>query len=180
MAGNVAAIFRLGQYGISRARRTYPHINDGKSYFFDYDRTHSFKAVINHQIHPALSYSGSLRILSGVPKTLERSIKSYFYYDPLSNELSTYPTYVADRKNNIRLPIYVRLDIGIKKRIRRGFGAELAQFLGANESYLNVSLGNLLLFHRNVWFYIPTGEEKYLSIGTNYFPEISMGYSIKF
>jgi len=167
-------------YGLSRAERSYPHIMNGKRYLFDYDRTHSFKAVINHQIHPALSYSGTLRILSGVPKTLERSIKSYYYYDPFLNEIATYPTYRSDMKNNARFPLYIRLDLGLKKKIRSGFGAELAEFLGADEAFLNVRFGNLLFFLRNVWFYIPMGEGDYYGLGSNYIPEFSMGYTIKF
>jgi len=167
-------------YGYSRAERSYPHIMDGKTYMFDYDRPHSFKAVINHQIHPHLSYSGTLRIMSGVPRTLERAMKSYYYYDPATGETAIQPSYVSDIKNNVRLPVYIRLDLGLKKKIRKGFAAELAEFLGASESYLNVTLGNVLFLHRNVWFYIPMGKKKYYGVGNNYFPEFGMGYTIKF
>lgn len=167
-------------YGLSRSTRSYPHILNGKEFLFDYDRTHAFKAVLNHQVHPALSYSGTLQVMSGVPKTLERALMSYYFYDPLLNDYSYYPVYIADRKNNIRLPFIIQLDLGLKKRIRQGFGAELAEFLGAKESYLNVTFGNLWFLRRNVWFYIPLGEEKFYGIGTNYFPAISMGYTIKF
>ncbi len=167
-------------YGFSRSDRSYSHIMDGKTYLYDYDRPHSFKAVVNHQIHPALSYSGTLRILSGTPKTIERYIKSYQYYNPQTGELSFQPSYVTDSKNNARLPLYIRLDFGLQKKIRKGFAAELAEFLGADESYMNVTLGNLLFFRRNVLFYFPVGEEKYYGIGSNYLPEFSMGYTVKF
>jgi hypothetical protein len=168
-------------YGISKSTRSYPHIMNGKTFLFDYDRTHAFKAVISHQIHPALSYSGTLRILSGVPKTIERTTKSYFYYDPISGTYSTYPVGYNATKNNARLPLYVQLDLGIKKRIRKGFGAELAEFLGAEESYMNFSFNNLLFFlHRNVWFYLPIDEDKLYGVGTNYIPTFSAGYTIKF
>jgi len=167
-------------YGLSRATRNYPHIMNGETFLFDYDRTHSFKAVINHQIHPAISYSGALRILSGVPKTLEISEMTYFYYDPLHQEMATQGTFITDKKNNIRLPLFIRLDFGLKKRIRKGFAAELAKFLGAKDSYLNVTFGNILFLRRNVWLYLPMGEEKYYGIGSNYVPEFGAGYTIKF
>ncbi len=168
-------------YGVSRAKRRYPHIMNGKSILFDYDRTHSFKTVIHHQIHPALSYSGTLRIISGVPKTLENSTKSYFYYNPQNNGYAVYPTYVTERKNNVRLPLFIRLDLGLKKRIRKGLAAELAEFIGAKESYLNANFGNLLfLFHRNVWFYMPVSDNRLYGIGTNYLPDFSIGYTVKF
>ena len=167
-------------YGISRSTRSYPHIMDGESFLYDYDRTHAFKVVIHHQVHPSLSYSGTLRMLSGVPKTMETAIKSYYYYDPVTNAISSYPTYVSNRKNNVRFPMFIRLDLGLKKRIRKGFGAELARFFGADESYLNVAFSNLLFFHRNVMFYLHMGEDKPYGLGTNYFPMVNVGYTIKF
>ena len=168
-------------YGISKSTRSYPHLMEGKTYLYDYDRLHSFKAVINHQINPRLSYSATMRVMSGVPKTIETSQKSYFYYDPVTGNYASYPTYVTETKNNARMPMYVRLDLGVKKQIRHGFAAELAEFLGARESYVNISLSNLLfLFHRNVWFYFPVEDGKLYGFGTNYFPVFSTGYTIKF
>jgi len=167
-------------YGFCKSTRTYPHIMNGKTYLFDYDRTHTLKAMITHQVHSSLSYSGTLRILTGVPKSIETGVNSYYYYDPVTNNLASYPIYTTPSKNNARLPLYVRLDLGLKKRLRKGFGADLANFLGADESYLNLTFGNLLFFHRNVMFYLPVGEEKLYGLGTNYIPEFSMSYTIKF
>ncbi len=167
-------------YGISRSTRSYPHIMDGKTYLFDYDRTHAFKAMVTHQIHPALSYTGTLRVMSGVPKTLETTIKSYYYYDPLANRYTPSASFFSNKKNNVRMPVYIRLDLGVKKRIRRGFGAQLADFLGAKESYVNVNFGNLLFLYRNVSFYFPMEDNKLYGMGTNYMPEFSMGYTVKF
>jgi hypothetical protein len=167
-------------YGLGRSTRSYPHIMQGKEYLFDYDRTHTFKAMINHQVQSGLSYSGTLLILSGVPKSMEWANKFYYYYDPVDGTYSSYPVYAAPLKNNARLPLYIRLDLGLKKRIRKGFGAELAEFLNAKESYLNVTFGNLLFFYRNVWIYYPIPGEGLYGMGTNYFPEFSIGYTIKF
>jgi len=167
-------------YGFGRSTRTYPHIMNGESFLFDYDRTHAFKLMINHQIHPLVSYSATLRILSGVPKTIESMVKSYYYYNPISNEISSFPIYVTEKKNNARLPLFIRLDIGLKKRLTTGFGAQLARFLGADHSYLNLTFGNLLFFHRNVLFYFPVGKKRLYGFGTNYLPEVSMGYTVKF
>jgi len=171
-------------YGISKSTRSYPHIMDGKTFLFDYDRTHSFKAVGHYHVNPSLSFSGTLRIQSGVPKTLESGGKSYYYYNPQSGEYAFYPTYINDVKNNVRMPYFLRLDLGMKKRIRKGFGAELVNFLGANESYFNLTIGNVLFFlHRNVIWYFPIGfeeERKLYGLGSNYIPEFSMGYTVKF
>jgi len=167
-------------YGYSKSTRCFPHIMGGKSYLFDYNRPHTFKAVFNYQVHPALEYSGALRVLSGVPKTLESGLTYYNYYSPFTNETSIYPLPITPEKNNIRMPFILHLDLSLKKKIRKGFGAYLATYLGAENAYLNVTFGNLLFFlHRNVWFYI-NREGTLYGVGSNYFPEFNIGYSVQF
>ena len=167
-------------YGYSKSTRRFLHIMDGRSYLFDYDRPHTFKAVVNYQVNPALEFGGGLRVLSGVPKTLESGMTYYNYYSPSTNETSIYPLPITPEKNNIRMPYILRLDLGMKKRIRSGFGADLAKYLGAEDAYLNVTFGNLLfLLHRNVWFYINSEDSRY-GVGSNYIPEFNVGYSVQF
>jgi len=167
-------------YGYSKSTRQFPHIMNGKTFRFDYDRPHAFKAMLNHEINPNLEFSGTFRMMSGVPKTLETSYVQYYYYDPTSNQIAAWPQVVTPIKNNIRLPYYFRLDLGMKKLLRTGFGANLAKYLGAERAYMNFTFGNVLFFvQRNVWFYINLEDELY-GLGTNYFPELSFGYSIQF
>ena len=167
-------------YGWSRSTRRFPHIMDGKIHPFDYNRPHVFKAVINHRINNALEFGGSLRVLSGMPKTLETGLRTYYYFDPVSNQIGGWPQVVTPVKNNIRMPFFLRLDLGMKKQLRTGFGATLAKYLGADAAFMNVTFGNLLFaVQRNVWFYVHYKDELY-GIGTNYLPEITMGYSIQF
>ena len=167
-------------YGWSRSYRSFTHIMDGKWYAYEYDRPHAFKAVLNYHMNANIDISGSLQILSGMPRTLESGITSYYYYSPYSNAYSIWPYNITPIKNNIRLPYYLRFDLGMKKRVRRGFGAQLAKYLGADKAFLEVTFGNLFFFiQRNVWFYI-NAEGKLYGIGTNYIPEISAGYSIQF
>ncbi len=171
-------------YGLSRSTRSYPHIMKGKDFLFDYNRTHSLKAFGHYQVNPSLSFSATCCLLSGVPRTLESGIKSYFYYDPQSNQYSYYFTYINNVKNNGRMPCILDLDLGMKKHLRTGFGAELADFLGASESYVNIALENILFFlHRNVIYYFPIeidNSVELYGLGTNYFPMISAGYTVKF
>lgn len=167
-------------YGWSRSFRSFAHIMNGEWVAYEYDRPHTFKAVLNYPMHSHIEISGSLQILSGMPKTLETSMTSYYYYAPSSNSYSVWPANITPVKNNIRLPYHLRFDLGMKKRVRRGFGAELAKYLGADKAFLEVTFGNLLFFvQRNVWFYVNMNGKLY-GIGTNYFPEISAGYSIQF
>lgn len=178
--GNLGSVSGWLGYGLGRSTREFPHIMQGKTHLFDYDRTHSFKTVVNYQVHPDLEYSGTLRILSGIPKTLESAYCFYHYYSPLENRTAHYPVSITPVKNNIRLPLFVKLDLGMKKRVRKGFGAMLAQYLHADEASLYLTFGNLLfLVQRNVWFYVREDGKLY-GIGTNYLPEFNAGYTIRF
>jgi hypothetical protein len=167
-------------YCLSRSTRTYPFLNGGQSFLFDFDRTHSFKAVLNYKITPYLTYNTTLIVESGLPKSIESTLQQYFYYNPVNGTLSSYPFGIATNMNNARLPFSTNLDFGLVKRIRSGFGADLAEFLKANESYFTFTLGNILFFRRNVIMYIPYGGSTYFPVGINYFPVISAGYVIKF
>lgn len=167
-------------YTLSYADRSFPHIMDGKRYPYEYNRIHSLNTLLNYQINPRLSYSTTLVLMTGQPRTLESFYQNHYYYDPQNGKLDYFPIYGASAKNNARLPMVIEWDIGLKKRLRNGFGAELQEWLKADESYVNVTFGNLLFFRRNVSWYFPTGGEKYIPIGFNYIPYINAGYILKF
>jgi hypothetical protein len=167
-------------YSLGRSTRSYPHIMNGKSFLFDFDRTHNIKTMMSYRIAPRLTYNFSLVALSGLPKTVETAMQNYYFYNPVNGSYAFYPFGVAETKNNARLPWIIDVDMGIMKRIRKGFGAELREFLNTDESYLTVSIGNILFLRRNVYWYFPYGGEKYIPIGLNFLPSISAGYVIKF
>jgi hypothetical protein len=167
-------------YTLSRSTRNYSFIDNGKPFLFDFDRTHSFKSVLNYQVTPDLTYNTSLIVQSGLPKTLETTLQNYYYYNPVSGTISEYPYGVERNNNNARLPMDINLDFGVVKRIRSGFGADLAEFLKADKSYLTVTVGNILFLHRNVMWYFPYGGKSYIPIGFNYFPTVTFGYVVKF
>jgi hypothetical protein len=180
LKGNFGKTSGWISYGWSHSTRTFPHIMQGRSHLFDYDRPHAFKSVLNYQLNPAIEFSTSLNILSGMPKTMETGYANYYYYDPLTNDIGAWPHVITPVKNNIRMPWLLNLDFSIKKRIRTGFGADLARYLKADKAYLNVTISDLLFaVHRNVWFYIRDDDNLY-GVGTNYFPIINFGYSIQF
>jgi hypothetical protein len=135
---------------------------------------------VSYKITDDITYNTSLVAQSGLPKTLETTLQNYYYYNPVSGSLSNYPFGVENGKNNARLPMSIDLDFGVTKRIRKGFGADLAEFLKADRSYLTVSIGNILFLHRNVTWYFPYGGKKYIPLGLNYLPTVTVGYVIKF
>lgn len=167
-------------YTLSRSTRSYPNIMNSNSFLFDYDRTHSLNMLVNFEPTSRINYSTSLVLLTGNPRSIESTLQEYFYYDALNDQVASYPMFIVDRKNNARLPAVIEWDVGLKKKIRKGFGKDLADFINADESYLTVTIGNLLFLRRNVLWYFPLGFDDYLPIGANYFPYVNTGFSIKF
>jgi outer membrane receptor protein involved in Fe transport len=167
--------------GLSRSTRKYPQYNKGEEFLSDYDKLFTFKGVCNFQVTQRLSYSASWQINSGHPITVAKTQQSYFYYEPVTGGLKWSPQYVTDKKNNARLPMYIQLDVGFKKQIREGFGAKLMKWLHADESYLTGTIENVTFFRRNVeyYFYVPQ-LNYYFPFGMNYFPNVYIGYVIKF
>ncbi len=154
---------------------------NGKEYDYDFDRRHSFKAVMNYQATKRISYSGSLIAQSGLPRSIETTFQMYYMYDPLTGTMVYSPQYTTNTKNGVRMPWLFYLDFGLRKEIVTGFGKDLADFFGAEESFLTVNIYNVLFFRRNVLYFIPlTGTDNMIPLGDNYLPVVAAGYTIKF
>ncbi|MBO8130816.1 MAG: TonB-dependent receptor [Candidatus Marinimicrobia bacterium] len=167
-------------YTYSRSFRQFPSINNGKEYIFDADQPHSLKLAAMLMPTESITYSLTMQISSGFPKTFTKHFYWYFSYDPVLNDFTLVPSYLTPEKNNIRFPPRVKLDVGVKKKLRKGFGYKLAKFLRAKGAVLNFSIKNLLFLYRNPYYYIYIPDYGYYAIGIEYFPSISAGYIIKF
>jgi hypothetical protein len=185
--GKINRISGWLSYSYSRSTRQFPgsEINNGKSYEFDYTRPHTFKSVINYQLTSNYALNMSLVFLSGVKRSIETTLQSYYYYDPVTNQTSFFPLYTTNEKNAARMPPVINFDLGIKKKLLTGFGKQLAEFLKADDSYVTVTIRNILFLYRNVEFYfpgngIPGYEDKYIPFGSNYIPSVGFSYTLKF
>lgn len=174
-------------YSFSGATRQFPNslINNGETYTYDYTRPHTVKAVGSFQFTPNFALNGSFIFLSGNKRSIETNMQSFYYYDPLNNETSYFPMWTNDTKNGARMPPIISLDLGIKKRLTHGYGKQLADVLNADQSYVSITIKNILFLYRNVAYYIPSAglegyEDKYLPIGTNYLPQVGISYTLKF
>lgn len=179
--GQLGNITGWASYTLSKSTRSFPHIMDGASYDYDYDRRHSFKAVLNYQATQRISYSMSFIAQSGAPRSIENSLQMYYIYDPLTGSMMYSPQYTVNQKNASRMPWLLYLDFGLQKQLVSGFGNDLARFFDADESYLVLNVYNVLFFRRNILYYIPAaGLGKMIPIGDNYLPSVSAGFTIKF
>lgn len=171
-------------YGLSWADRQYPFINNGEEYPYDYNRRHTIKILANYALTKTLEYNASFTYLSGIYRSIEQVRQDYYYYNPVSGELSMFPIWISNEKNNAKMPALINLDMSIKKRLRSGFGRQFSDLINAKESYLVVTIRNLTFFRRNVEYFFPfptePDETRYLPVGTNYLPSVGFSYSIKF
>jgi hypothetical protein len=185
--GKVRNISGWMSYSYAKATRQFPgsEINDGKVYDFDYNRPHAFKSVVTYQMTPAFALNTSLVFLSGIKRSIENTLQSYYYYDPVTSQTAFFPMYTTNRKNGARMPPVINLDLGIRKELLSGLGKELAEFFKADESYITVTIRNILFLYRNVEFYIPGNGlpgygDKYIPFGSNYLPSAGFSYTLKF
>jgi hypothetical protein len=172
-------------YGLSWANRQYPYLNNGEEYPYDYNRRHTFKLVTNYSVTKTLEYNLSFTFLSGIYRSIEQNVQTYYYYNPHSGEMSFFPIWTSGEKNNAKMPALINLDMSIRKRLRTGFGKQMSDVFNARESYLTVTIRNITFFRRNVEYFfpiagIPRWDGKYLPFGTNYFPTVGLSYTIKF
>ena len=171
-------------YGLSWANRRYPFIYNGQEYPYDYNRRHTIKLLANYSLSKSLGYNASFTYLSGIYRSIEQVRQDYYYYNPVSGELSMYPIWIPNGKNNARMPALINLDMSIKKRLRSGFGRQFSDFIDAKETYMTITLRNLIFFRRNVEYFFPVSinpdDTRYLPVGTNYLPSVGLSYSIKF
>jgi len=167
-------------YSWSRSTRSFPSIQNGKSYLADGDQTHNLKSVILYNITRDITGSVTFQLTSGFPKTWETGYEDHYSYNPMNNTYGIYPLYLTPKKNNVRYPPRLVLDIGWKKKLRSGFGYHLAEYLGSDEAYFTMTAQNLLFLWRNPWMYFYIPDYGYYGYDFLLFPIISAGYVIKF
>ncbi len=167
-------------YSWSRSIRSYPSIQNGEPYLYDGDQTHNLKSVLLYNLTQDITASTTFQVTSGFPKTWETGLVSFYNYDPVDNTYGLFPAYITPVKNNVRFPPRISWEIGWKKRLRGGFGYQLAEYLGTNEAYLTMSIQNLLFLRRNPYMYTYFPGYGYYGFGMEFLPSVSFGYSIKF
>ncbi len=167
-------------YNYSKGFRRYPSILDGQRSLFDADQPHNIKSILLFKLTPDIVASSTLQLTSGVPRTWETGMRMHATYDPLTNTIGSFATYITPERNNVRYPARFAWDIGWKKKLRSGFGYNLAEYLGGVDAYMTMTIRNLLFLHRNpvYYFYIP--EYGYYGLDMEFVPSISFGYSLQF
>jgi len=94
-------------YTLSKSERIIESINDGKWFPFQFDRRHDIKCVLHYQYNKNLSFGGTWSYASGNYLTTPE----VHYLLTVENQQYLVEQYGS--KNNLKLPAYHRLDLGI-------------------------------------------------------------------
>ena len=167
-------------YTLSKGTRSFPSYRNGKEYLYDGDQTHNIKTVLMYNLTRDITASTTFQFSSGYPKTWETGKYNQFSYDVVDDWIGIFPKDITPAKNNVRYPPRMLLDFGWKKKLRSGFGFNLAEYLGAKDAYFTMTIKNVLFLKRNPYYYFYLDNYGYYGFGMNYIPSVSAGYSIKF
>ncbi|MBT3676923.1 MAG: TonB-dependent receptor, partial [Candidatus Marinimicrobia bacterium] len=135
-------------YAWSVSKRSYPSVMGGDYYFATGDQTHQIKSLLAYRINRNITFSTIIQLTSGYPKTWETGVSNHFVYNPLANDVGIYGEFITPVKNNVRYPVRMKLDLGWRKKLRSGFGFQLAQYLGTDKAYYTMKVNNVLFLRR--------------------------------
>lgn len=99
----------LAGYTFSRVTRTFPDLNQGRSYNALFDRPHQLNITLSYDLDPWWTFSANWNFLSGAPFS---SPVSFYQFNGLE-----VPVY--GQKNNDRLPSYHRLDVTANLKLNK-------------------------------------------------------------
>lgn len=113
---NFGALTGWLSYTLSKTTQIFPDLNAGKEFPFAYDRRHNLSATAIYKLNDRWTFSADFTLYSGAAYTLPAG--KVFASDEGSLYDNVYYDYTS--RNNSRLPLYNRLDIGAsnKKKVR--------------------------------------------------------------
>lgn len=170
------------KYNLGWSSRQYPELNDGKAFYYKYDRRHDISIVLQYKLKKHFDFSMAWTYGTGwritTPSAQYASDNTLYSYDNANTPLTGSQNFITywNYRNNYVLPAYHHLDIGMNyttqgKRVKH---------------QLNISIYNVYN-HLNIFtVYRQTNEDsngnkfkeyKQLSL----FPILpSIGYTISF
>ena len=167
-------------YTWSRSMRKFDRegmeINNGNPFPAKYDRRHDFSITVQHKFSDRFDISGTWVISSGNCGTL--STQTYpgipiTYYSQYGGSVVGTPNIGYVERNNFRMPVYHRLDLGMNFRKQKKHG----------ERVWNISVSNV--YNRQNPFIVIRGYDQHTGLPqlqqVSIFPIIpSVSYSYKF
>lgn len=178
--GSLGALSGWLSYTYAHGTRSYPSLQNGRSYYYEGDQPHNLKLLLMYKLTRQITASTTFQFSSGYPRTWPVGRYNQFFYDPYENSVGGFPRDITPVMNNVRYPPRLIWDLGWKKQLREGFGYHLAEFLGLKEAFLTMTIRNILFLYRNPYYYFYIPEYGYYAFGLEYFPSINFGYTLRF
>jgi len=155
-------------YTLSWTNRKFPTINSGKTYPYKYDRRHDFELVLNYDINERINVAGTW--VYGTGNAISMPLATYSPAEGVSPYGDF--NYYGD-KNNVRMPAYHRLDLGVSFKKKKRWG-ERSWTIGVYNAYSRMN---------PFYIYVDTKEgshERVIKQGS-LFPILpSISYNFKF
>ncbi len=133
-------------YTLSKSTRKFAGISFGREFPYTFDRRHDLSVVLNYRLNNKIDLNGTWVLASGNNITLpdqkylsQQGLESmwflrtgYFTREELTNDIGIVNHF--DLRNNFRMPIYHRLDIGVNFRKTKKWGERVFS-IGAYNAY---------------------------------------------
>jgi hypothetical protein len=104
------------KYTLSWSNRQFDNINNGVAFAYRYDRRHDIALVLSHKLGKKINLSGTWVYTSGAAVSVP--LAQYYSHPDIGY---TYVDYYNTR-NNVRMPAYHRLDVGIEFHKQKKWG----------------------------------------------------------
>ncbi len=130
--------FVLG-YSLSKTDRVFSELNDGERFPFKYDRTHDINVNFNYQLSKKFKFDAGW--VYGTGNAFSMAVEQF-------PTIGSGTSLNADVRNNLRMPAYHKLDVGISY-----------ETLFRNSNRLRASVGVFNAYNRQNAFYIYLVED---------------------
>jgi hypothetical protein len=161
-------------YTLSYNRRQFESLNNGKPFFYTYDRRHDFNIVLNYKFSPKSDIGTVWVFNTGRAHTLPTHLNLGFDAEIFSNGDKPFAGWLdpyTSSRNNYRAPSYHRLDISYNRHKKTRWGERTWSF-GLYNAY-----NRLNAFHLK----LETDNERTRLIKNSLFPIMPfINYSFKF
>ncbi|HMY24311.1 MAG TPA: TonB-dependent receptor [Chitinophagales bacterium] len=170
------------KYNLGWSKRQYPELNDGKTFYYKYDRRHDISIILQYKLKKHFDFTMAWTYGTGwrmtTPNTTYASDETLYNYDRNNEPLTGSQDFMTvwNERNNYVLPAYHHLDIGMNytkqaKRVKH---------------VLNISIYNVYN-HMNIFTVFRDSEIDELGNKTRQYKQLSMfpiipsiGYTISF
>ncbi len=153
-------------YTWSKNIRQFTNINQGRSYYYRYDRPHEINLIFNHELQKGFNLSASWVFKKGNPITIPSGKYKIDLVNPGIANINNYAVlHIYPGKNQFRIRDYHRLDISMEWKIKR-YNREQTWSLGIinlynrrNPSYYKITAnkeGSLKLLQMTEFPIMPT------------------------